>query len=63
MVGVLSECLVRLRVHEAVDLRRVGNLDLREPTISLGALVDGARLVLQHAVRLHNLSSDGCHDV
>lgn len=63
MVGVLGECLVRLRVHEAVNLRRVGNLDLRKPTVGLGALVDGAGLVLQHAVGLHDLSSDGCHDV
>ena len=63
MVGVLSECLVRLRIHKAVNLRRVSNLDLREPTVGLGALVDGAGLVLQHAVGLHDLSSNRCHDV
>jgi hypothetical protein len=63
VISILSERLVRLCVHQTVNLRRVGNLDLRKPAVSLGALVDGARLVLQYAVGFHNLAADGSHDI
>ena len=63
MISILSERLVRLRIHEVVHFRRVGNLYLREPAVGFGALVDGVGLVLQHAVRFHDLAADGGHDV
>jgi hypothetical protein len=63
VISILGERLVRLRIHQAVNLRRISNLNLRQPAVRFGALVDGTGLVLEHAVRFHNLAADGCHDV
>lgn len=63
ILTLLSKSLVSGLVHQAVNLGLVGDLDLGQPAIALGTLVDGAGAVLEHAVGLDNGSRDGRHDV
>ena len=55
----LEECLVSGAVHERVKSNAFGDLQLEEPSLVLGVLVDERRPVDDIAVDLHHLAGDG----
>jgi len=63
LIRILRKLPIPLPIHQRIHLRRIANLNLRQPPLALGTLVDHARLVLQHTVRFDDLAADGGHDV
>ena len=54
---------VGLLVHERLDLGSIADLDLGNPSILLGAGVDGLSVVLQNGVALDDLAGDGGENI
>lgn len=50
-------------VQKSLNLRNIANLDLRNPSLTLGAGVDGLSVVLQDAVTTDNSASDGRENI
>lgn len=54
---------VGLLAQESLDLSSIANLNLSNPSILLGAGVDGLGVVLQNGVTLDDLAGDGGEDI
>jgi len=54
--SLLREHLVAIRIHQPLQLTLLRDLNLGQPPIRLGALVDRPRLLFEHAVRFYDLA-------
>lgn len=59
----INGLLVGSFVEEGIELSNISDLDLGDPTLTLGALVDGLSLVLEDAVAGNDLTGDGGKDI
>src|ERR671919_2320618 len=58
-----DEVAIGPRVHQAVELRGLGDLDLAEPAGTFGVAVDQRRIVVQGIVRLDHPAADRRVDI
>lgn len=64
LVLILSNRLeIGSLIHQSLQLGRVADLDLRDPPLALGALVDDLGVVLQRGVALNHLARHRGQDV
>lgn len=50
-------------IKQAIGLGGIADLNLSDPGITLGALVDELRFIFKDSIWLHNLARDGGEDV
>lgn len=50
-------------IKQGIELSSISDLNLSDPALTLGALVDGLSLILKDAVTLDNLASNGGEDI
>lgn len=55
----IDDLLVSSLIKEGIELSCISNLDLSDPTLTLGALVDSLGFVVKKAVTANNLTRDG----
>lgn len=63
VVLTTDRLLVGSLVHQGIQLSGIGDLDLSDPGLTLGALVDELSLVLEGGVALQHGARDGGQDV
>ena len=59
----INGLLVGLRIQQPLKLRSIVDLDLRDPGITLRAVIDGLGLVIQEGVTLQHLSGHRGEDI
>lgn len=56
---VLNTLQIRLLIHQRLQFTGIINLNLRNPPITLGTLVNGLGLITQHRITINHFPGDG----